>query len=143
MNIPLPPLPPTSRYSLGNLGFEVEKMVFRAISLDDNWRSYAPKLYQTQVVKVYDQVQDMTVLPGGKYLVASVRDTGNKRYAIIVYVMDHCGHNVALAKTPTKSKAYNLQAKYMTHRGVQGITISYIRREFKGDGQDRCRSVCI
>jgi hypothetical protein len=78
----------------------------------------------------------MTVLPGGKYLVASVRDAGCKRYAIMVFVLDHTGKgSIALAKTPTKSKAYNLQAKYMTFHGVQGIAIAYIRRKFKSSAR--------
>lgn len=138
INIPLPPLPPTSRYSLGQLAMEAERLVIRAISLDDNWRSFKPKLYRAQKLKAYSQVHAMKVLPGGKYLVASV-DPGCRRYAIMVFVLDHAGsETMALAKTPTKSKAYNLQAKYMTFQGVQGIAIAYIRRKFKGTDRERC-----
>ena len=134
LSVPIPPLPPTSRYGLGELDFEAERLVFRAISLDDNWRSFSPKTYRCQRLKIYNQVLAMTVLPGGKYLVASVRDTGCNRYAIMVFVLDHATRgSIALAKTPTKSKAYNLQAKYLAYNGVQGIAIAYIRRKFKSN----------
>jgi hypothetical protein len=142
VNIPLPPLPPTPRYRLSELDFEAERLVFRALSLDNNWRSFAPKTYRSQRLTVYNQVLAMKVLPGGKYLVASVGDSEGHRYAIIVYVLDHPTRgSVALAKTPTKSKAYNLQAKYMTWDEVQGISIAYIRRKFKSN--KRCEYVSI
>jgi hypothetical protein len=107
------------------------------MSIDDNWRSSAPKLYRVQQLRAHNQVQGMAILPGGKYLITSV-DSGCRRYAIMVFVLDRPGgEGMPLAKTPTKSKAYNLQAKYMTYNGTQGIMIAYLRRKFKGPDRER------
>jgi hypothetical protein len=137
LKIPIPPLPPTARYTLGKLARQVEELVIRAISLDDNWRSLTPKTYRIHELKAYHEVLEMTVLPGGKYLVASV-DQGFRRYAIIIFALDHTGgESVALARTTTDTKAYSLQAKFMTHHDIQGIVISYLTRKFKGRELER------
>lgn len=73
----------------------------------------------------------MTVLPGAKHLVASMADYTYTVYSLILFVVDHRhGGLVPLAKLPTETKAYNVRAKYMTIRGVNGIVIGYVRREF-------------
>lgn len=84
----------------------------------------------------------MTILPGGKYLVASVTDAGHKRYALMIFVLDHHGRPaVALAQVETKTRAYDLQAKYMSLRGDQGIMIAFVRREFEPGKAERYGSV--
>ncbi|PSR74463.1 hypothetical protein PHLCEN_2v9810 [Hermanssonia centrifuga] len=79
----------------------------------------------------------MALLPGSQYLVASVSDTGGSNWSIVIYVLDSRYNVVPIAKTPTKTKAYNLAARYLTVNGVPGITIAYVRRDWRrrGDGK--------
>lgn len=72
----------------------------------------------------------MVVLPGGKYMVASVCNMAKTHYSLIVFALDHrIGGVVPLAETPVKRKAYNLKAKYMNIDGTPSIVIAYIRRK--------------
>jgi hypothetical protein len=133
MNITPPPLPPSKRY--GHLrfltGFEAERLVTRAISFHNNWRSAAPKVYDIEHFVLHHNILSMVVLPGGKHLVASVADYTYTLYSLMVFVVDHRhGGLFPLAKTSTETKAINLRAKYMTVRGVSGLVIVYVRREF-------------
>ena len=73
----------------------------------------------------------MKVVPGGKYVVASVRE-GTNRYALMLLMMEHrvkMAYPVAKIALPTK--AYKLEAKYMRYETKMGIMISYVRREPK------------
>jgi hypothetical protein len=135
MNIPIPPLRPTFRYSLQATDFEVEQLVTRAISLDDNWRKIYPEICRRQITNAHNNVLDMKLLPGGKYLVASVKDAASYRYYITIFLLDHPSGHKVLARVPTDAKAHHLQAKYMTFNGKQGIMIAYIRRTFKNGVQ--------
>ena len=117
-------------------------MVTRAISFHNNWRSDAPKVYDIQHFNQHYNVLSMVVLPGGKHLVASVTDYTCSVYSLMVFVMDYRhGGLIPLAKTPTETKAQNLRAKYMTVKGVTGIVVAYIRREFRGSS--RVLSGCV
>jgi hypothetical protein len=108
-------------------------MVTRAITFHNNWRSVAPKVYDVQHFMQHHNVLSMVVLPGGKHLVASVADHTYAIYSLMVFVVDYRhGGLVPLAKTPTETKAFNLRAKYMTVRGIRGIVVAYVRREFYG-----------
>jgi hypothetical protein len=134
MNINPPPLPPVKRYAhLGCItGFEAERMVTRAISFHNNWRSEAPKVYDIQHFMQHHNVLSMAVLPGGKHLVAAVADYTYAVHSLMVFIMDYRhGGLIPLAKMPTETKAQNLRAKYQTVRGVTGIVIAYVRREFQ------------
>lgn len=138
MNITPPPLPPSKRYKdLENLtGFEAERMVIRAISFHNNWKSEAPKVYGMRSYMLHHNVLSMVVLPGGKHLVASVADYTYTHYFLMVLVMDYRhGGLVPLAKVATDTKAYNVRAKYMTVRGTAGIVIGYTRREFHSNAR--------
>ncbi|KAI0937436.1 hypothetical protein AcV5_005347 [Taiwanofungus camphoratus] len=132
-DVPLPPLPPTTRHSLQNLnGMETERLLLRAISLDRSWKSNEPKYLYDWSFNAHHDVLSMVLLPGGQYLVASVADRVQKHYAIVVFAMDHrTAGAVPLAKTPTTTKAFHLQAKYMTIKEERGIVISYVRRDYK------------
>ena len=73
----------------------------------------------------------MKVVPGGKYVVVSIRD-GTNRYALMLLMMEHrvkVAYPVAKISVPTK--AYKLDAKYMRYEKEMGIMISYVRREPK------------
>ena len=73
----------------------------------------------------------MKVVPGGKYVVASVRE-GTNRYALVLLMMEHRVRIAyPVAKISTSSKAYKLEAKYMRYGTEMGIMISYVRREPK------------
>jgi hypothetical protein len=133
MNISPPPLPPAKRYSHLRYisGFEAERMVTRAISFHNNWRSDAPKVYSAHHFMLNHNILSMVVLPGGKHLIASVADYTYTLYSLMVFVADYRhGGLIPLAKMPTETKAYRLRAKYMTVRGVSGIVVAYVRREF-------------
>ncbi|EMD32513.1 hypothetical protein CERSUDRAFT_77231 [Gelatoporia subvermispora B] len=136
--VPLPPLPPTTRHSFERLtSLEAERLLTRAYSIDKVWESDNPYPYSRWAFPAHTQILSMVVLPGGQYMVASVTDDRQYHYGIMVYVMDHrLGGCVALAKAATATKAFNLQAKYMPvcdADGVaeRGIMISFVRRDFK------------
>ncbi|OBZ77473.1 hypothetical protein A0H81_02707 [Grifola frondosa] len=130
-NVPLPPIPPTSRHSYPRLsGLEAERLLIRAMSLEKNWRRIRPKPLSTWSFNAHHNVLAMTLLPGGHHLVASVADKKRYHYSLMVFIMDDHGSAKPVAKTCTITKAYSLQAKYVTIRGQRGIAISYIRREF-------------
>ncbi|KAJ6601456.1 hypothetical protein DFH09DRAFT_564208 [Mycena vulgaris] len=135
MKTPIPPLRPTFRYSLQVTDFEAEQLVSRAISLEDNWRRDEPRVKTRKVMEAHHRVLDMKLLPGGKFLIASVRDLSSHRYYITLFSLDHPKGNRAVARVPTISKAYDLQAKYMKYKGAHGIMISYTRRTFKNGEQ--------
>jgi hypothetical protein len=133
-HLPLPPLPPTIRYSFPALSsLEAERLVIRALAAEANWRSTVPKAYKAWRFCVFADVMSMKIVPGGKYVVASVRE-GVNRYALVLLMMEHrVKMAYPVAKIETPSKAYKLDAKYMRYDDEMGIMISYVRREPKRD----------
>jgi hypothetical protein len=131
-HLPLPPLPPTIRYSFPSLSsLEAERLVVRALAAEANWRSTTPKAYKAWRFAAYADVMSMKIVPGGKYVVASVRE-GTNRYGLILFMMEHRVKTAyPVAKLATPSKAYKLEAKYMRYENEMGIMISYVRREPK------------
>ena len=131
-HLPLPPLPPTTRYSFPSLSsLETERLIIRALAAEANWRSSMPKAYKAWRFCAYADVMSMKIVPGGKYIVASVRE-GTNRYALILFMMEHRVKTAyPVAKMTTPSKAYKLEAKYMRYGTEMGIMISYVRREPK------------
>lgn len=84
----------------------------------------------------------MVLLPGSQYLVASVSDASRQDWAVSIYVMDSRYNVIPIAKIPTRTKAYNLHAKYLTVNGVHGIGLSYVTRDWR-HRKDRTRGyVC-
>ncbi|KAF7303113.1 hypothetical protein MKEN_01274800 [Mycena kentingensis (nom. inval.)] len=130
MKTPIPPLRPTFRYSFQVTDFEVEQLVTRAISLDDNWRKDTPLVKVRRTIEAHHRTLEMSLLPGGKFLIASVRDLASYRYYLTLFSLDHPDGPRAVARLPTKSKAYDLHAKYFKYDGKQGIMIAYTRRSF-------------
>lgn len=133
LNLPIPPLPPTSRRSLTNLtGLEAERLFIRSLSLSKNFASQSPTPYWARAVEAFHRVQSMTILPGGLHVVASVREETRNSFAIMIFVLDHRnGGALPLAKTDTPTQAYNLQAKYMKLRDQNGIMIAYTVRDIR------------
>lgn len=78
----------------------------------------------------------MKIVPGGKYVLVSVRE-GQNRYALMLLMMEHrVKIAYPVAKIVTASKAYKLEAKYIRYETEMGIMISYMRREPKRE-EDR------
>ncbi len=123
-------LRPTFDYSSKTTDYEIEQIVTRTISLDDNWRNPKPKVIARHLFETHYEVLDMAMVPGGKYLLASVKDRGNYRYYINLYILDHPNGPRAIARLPTLAKAFNLRAKYIKLHGEYGIAISFIRCRF-------------
>jgi hypothetical protein len=74
------------------------------------------------------------LLPGSQYLVASVSDSTRQDWFLMIYALDNRYNVIPITRVPTITKAYNLQAKYLTINGVHGITISYVRRDWRRRG---------
>ncbi|KAG9222277.1 hypothetical protein CCMSSC00406_0006574 [Pleurotus cornucopiae] len=130
MTLPLPPLRPYYRYSLRSNDFEIEQMVTRAISLDDNWRNHHTVARRHKVILTDKFIVEMKLLPGGKYLVVSETDEEGYRYSISVWLLDDAHGPRVLARTDMDLKVFNLQAKYTKYQGQNGIVISFVRRKF-------------
>ncbi|KAF9225302.1 hypothetical protein BS17DRAFT_750946 [Gyrodon lividus] len=126
-----PQLPPSHRHSPRFLtSFEAERLVTRAISLHMNWVSPNPRPLSRNAFQIHRLIQSMVILPGGKYMVASVCNVAKTHYSLVVFALDHrIGGIVPLAETPVKQKAYNIQAKYMNIDGTPSIVFGYIRRK--------------
>lgn len=129
--LPLPPLPPTSRHSLQNLtGLEAERLLTRAHSLDRIWRCHTP-LFDPWKFNAQHYIAHMVLLPGSQYLVATVSDFTRQDWSLVIYVLDSRWNVVPIARIATGTKGYHLQAKYLTINGVHGITIAYVRRDWR------------
>ncbi|KAK0496739.1 hypothetical protein EDD18DRAFT_1331525 [Armillaria luteobubalina] len=133
MNIPVPPFRPTFEYALRETDFEIEQMVTRAISVDDNFRGREPSVVNRYRVLVYSQIFELKLLLGGKYLVASIRNIVFRQFQIIIINLEHPGEGGVrpLSYIPVHGRATHLSAKYMTFRGEPGIMISYVCRSWK------------
>ncbi|KZT63632.1 hypothetical protein DAEQUDRAFT_733599, partial [Daedalea quercina L-15889] len=137
-DVPIPPLPPTSRHSLPNLsGLEAERLLLRSVSLQRTWESRDPRYVDAWVFDAGHTVFSMATVPGGQYLIASVGnsvDNSGERfadYSLVIYAMDHPrGGAHAIARTRTHTRAYHLKARYTTIRGRRSIAIAYVRRDW-------------
>ncbi|KAI0375985.1 hypothetical protein BV20DRAFT_960081 [Pilatotrama ljubarskyi] len=130
-DVPLPPLPPSSRHTPDRMtGLEAERLLCRAYSLDLNWRRSRPRCLHQWAFDAYHRVLEIALLPGGRYLVASVSDFTGQRYSLVVYALDSFSRSRPIAKTDTGTKAYGLRAKYVTIKGQKSVAIAYIRREY-------------
>ncbi|KAG6811268.1 hypothetical protein H0H92_008261 [Tricholoma furcatifolium] len=130
INLPLPPPRPTVNFRDKETEHEYEQLVTSAISVEENFRRRYPKeIDRNCIVTDPYQVLDMVLLPGGKYLVTSIRD--KYRFYIAVYHLDHRDGAEMLTRLPTTAKAYNLQAKYMKYKGKSVVMIAYVCRTFK------------
>ncbi|KAH9884661.1 hypothetical protein C8Q73DRAFT_660798 [Cubamyces lactineus] len=130
----LPPVPPTARYSLENISaVEAERLLTRIKSLAKAWDVHEPPaLHNWRFDARHAEVTEMALLPGGQYIVASVKDLARGTFSIRVFTADFqysMARPIATMEIPTK--AIELKAKYMTFRGKPGIMIVYIRRDYR------------
>lgn len=133
IDYPLPPLPPTEKFSYDRLtALEIERLLCRTKSIAVAWEWPTGDCFEEWNFQSHHYVLEMILLPGSHYFVASVCDKQRKNFSIAVFTLDHpYGRAVPLAKSPTKYKAFKLQAKYLTVNGTRGILISYVTRRFK------------
>ena len=135
--LPLPPFPPTSNQSLHELSAsEAERLMARAAAVDRLWRM-SPQMCESKHLDSFWRIEEMKLLPGSHYLVASATDTTRTQWGIVLYTLGSQSDSVPIARMPTKSKAYNLDVKYMTLDGVPGITVTFIRRAYTNSRQRR------
>lgn len=127
MDIPVPPMRPSFQYSSQSTDYEIEHLVTRAVSADNNWRSPQPRFYNNQLLVAQDNVLDMVMVPGGKYLVTSMKARASASiYSLAIFDIDRPDGPKELARTPVSfGKASNLQAKYMKYKGEDGIMIAF------------------
>ncbi|KAI0658265.1 hypothetical protein C8Q70DRAFT_185030 [Cubamyces menziesii] len=130
----LPPVPPTARYSLENISsVEAERLLTRVTSLAKVWNVHEPpSLHNWKFDAHHVEVFEMALLPGGQYIVASVKDLSQETFSIRVFTADFqysMARPIATLEVPTK--ALELKAKYMTFRGSPGIMIVYICRDYR------------
>jgi hypothetical protein len=128
MPMPLPPLPPTNKHDMTHLtGLDAEAVISRAISLEDNWRCDDPTPYRIDAFTSLHHVQNITIVPGGHYLVASER--AGDQHSIVLYSTEHPRYAaVPLARLATMLPAEEIRVRYEHHRGHPGIMISFIQR---------------
>ncbi len=133
-----------ARFTINPREHECERMVARAIALEDNWHSTIPRAYNVNSFQYSFEILETKILPGGKYIVASVQyfpdleppleSDPRPKYAIIILELSgfpdlprskmvYC---VDLAK-----RAYRIQARFMHYQSQEGIVISYVTRSFK------------
>ena len=135
----LPPLPPTARNWLGSLSSEyAESLIARAHTADRNWRCSNIKPFRNVSLNwdVMCTVYDISILPGGHYLVLSCSGANNK-FSLIVFALDHMNatpNRVAELRMP--SRPLELQTSYATRKGRSGITISLVRRRILNQNGD-------
>ncbi|KAL5519386.1 hypothetical protein ACEPAH_1069 [Sanghuangporus vaninii] len=135
---PLAPLPPTMAYNLSNLtGHEMETVVTRAISYDMTWKRKQIECRDTFSVFAHYHVEEMVLLPGGHFLVMSVKSFDDQ-YGIVIWSLEHRATRkpALLAFRHTDVKAYGLTAKYMTIDGFRSLVVAFLTKKHK-DPSDR------
>ncbi|KAG5350329.1 hypothetical protein C0989_011540, partial [Termitomyces sp. Mn162] len=123
IKVPLPPIHPTLNYSDQRSDYEFEHLVLHTISMQNNWHKDNPTVISRMTFDANLQL-NMKLLPGGKYLIASIRDD-SYHFFIALYYLDHPGPH-ALAKCQTQFEVYQLQAKYMKYKNKHVLMIAYM-----------------
>ena len=131
----MPPiLRPHDSSTVESSAYDLERVVVSAHKLDRAWRSPAPTLRQWQF-NAHWAIHEMTPVPGGEFLVASVRggDNEEKERAVVVYAMDTQSTTVVapLIWLPTPGVAYHLSACYLSVDDVAGMLVTYVSREWE------------
>ncbi|EJC98829.1 uncharacterized protein FOMMEDRAFT_171011 [Fomitiporia mediterranea MF3/22] len=136
---PLAPLPPTYMYGLEQLtGHEMESVVSRAITYDKTWKQHKIEYQDTCEVFAHQHVEEVVLLPGGHYLVMSVKSFDGQ-YGLAIWSL---GHRATQRPAPvlfrrTEVRAYGLTAKYMNLGPFHGIVVAFLRKRHKYDNDSR------
>ena len=135
----LPPLPPEANHDLANLkGDAAERFLMRAHEVNKTWRD--AHVQPRSAIWEFDAkgyVAEMALLPGGRYLVASVSDRDKWNWMLVLYAVHDRGPAEPLVAYKTESRAQMLQAKFSDYKGKRGIAVSYLMRRWKHPDQDR------
>ncbi|KAJ3995485.1 hypothetical protein F5050DRAFT_1573460 [Lentinula boryana] len=127
--VPIPPLRPTLRWSLDLTGFQIEQLVAKAITADDNWRRISPKFSSSTLEFAFYEILELKLLPGGQYMVASVKDTASRRFYICIFCLDHPDPDFPpLARHSVPTRAFNIEARFLTWADRPGIMVFYSMR---------------
>ncbi|KAI9068436.1 hypothetical protein FKP32DRAFT_1561741 [Trametes sanguinea] len=130
-DVPLPPLPPTTRHTLSRMsGFEVERLLCRAYSHHINWSEHNPQCFSEWTFNSHHRVLEMVLVPGGRYLIASVTDPTETTYSLVIFTVDVHRRCRPIAKTDTQTKAYGIRVKFATVKGEKSLAVAYLRREY-------------
>jgi hypothetical protein len=106
----------------------MERLVTHANVLDMAWRNGRPKLYQWEF-DAYFKVVQIVMLRGSKHAIASAYDERKREWCVIVYAFVGEGKVVPVTRTPTKSKAHHLTARYFdVHGHGDTIVVAYVTR---------------
>ncbi|KAG7446726.1 uncharacterized protein BT62DRAFT_83554 [Guyanagaster necrorhizus] len=131
VHLPLPLSHPPFQHTPAR-DHHLERALIRASSLEKNW-IVEPCIRFTYILETPgDKVLEVSLLPGGKYLVASMADVKDYRYYLAIFDVDEtpAERNNLLAKIALPSRAYHLRAKFMHYQGEQRIMIFYVRRGY-------------
>ena len=133
MNVDIPQIRPSLDYASESAGFEIEAAVVHAAQVAIAWNCVdAINLNSHRRLDSRLEVVDIKIVPGGNFIIASVRDRSNLRFYLMVFVLDTKIGSRALARFQVPHKAFDLQAQYLDRNGHQGIMISYTTRKFSG-----------
>lgn len=125
--LPLPALPAHVCHSIDNFkDDEAERFLTHACRLDRAWQSPAEQT-ERWTFNAQDYVSEMVVLPGGRFMVASISDESRRDWRVVVYFMGE-RRAVAMIQRGTKERAYGLQAKFMEVGGDKCIVVAYTTR---------------
>ena len=133
MNVDIPQIRPSLDYAAHSSGFEIEALVVHAAQVATAWSCVdAIDLNSHRRLESQLEVVDIKIVPGGNFIIASVRDRSNLRFYLIVYVLDTKSGSRPLARFPIPHKAFDLHAQYLDRNGHPGIMIAYTTRKFSG-----------
>ncbi|KIY73382.1 hypothetical protein CYLTODRAFT_485538 [Cylindrobasidium torrendii FP15055 ss-10] len=129
------------RFAFHPSDFEYERLVAKCVSLEDNWTSKFPHAKGMSTLFMGCTVFEAKLMPGGKYLVASVKevcgDGGGPYFGVHVYAL--LGHGTQITAKlimalNTVGRVHELQARFVKRRRVTWLAIAFVRREYQTTG---------
>lgn len=84
------------------------------------------------------RVKELKIVPGGQYLVATRKfriRKGVAKWAVFVYRMEGVYGPTPLMYVDTGTRAFHLDAKFVTVDGVSVLAIAYVKREWLDPSQ--------
>ena len=128
---PLPHLPPEAHHNLHNLrSDQLEQLFKHAYDVDQAWMQPGEQTV-SRFLDIGEYVSEMVVLPGGRYIVASVSDETRVWWQLVVYDTASADADVPVARYSTPTRPYGLQAKFMEYQGHRCIVLGFLARKWK------------
>ncbi|PBK96831.1 hypothetical protein ARMGADRAFT_1010380 [Armillaria gallica] len=137
LDIATPPLPRFTPYTVQPPDLKVEQMVATAISVNRNWEKPDPEPVSYFRVRSGCKILDMTVLPGGQYVVSSSFDY-RAGYRVMVSNVELPSNDgmFALASISTLARPEYLQARFMVYNDKPGIMLWFVVKTKVGKSLD-------